>query len=985
MTATSTHPTLRYAIGIDLGTSHTALAFVSLAASAQDIRLLPLPQRISPAEVQGEPLLPSMRYQGASGELHEAWRTPWPPLGAGDAAPAVIGHWARVLGAGSPQRLVASAKSWLSHAGVDRSAPILPWGAGEDVAKISPLDASASYLAHLRAAWDAAHPDAPMAQQSVVLTVPASFDEGARALTLQAAQLAGLPPVQLLEEPKAAFHDWLVLQGEQLAAQLAASRLVLVVDVGGGTTDLTLIRVQPAQDGAGLPQLTRSAVGEHLMLGGDNMDLALAHRLEPHFAGGDGQRLAPTRFAELVQRCRSAKEQLLAADAPGQLPITLLGAGSRLLAQTRSAALTREQVQQWVVEAFVPPAELTDAPARRQGALRGLGLPYPADAALSRHLAQFLSRHAADGLPDTVLLNGGVFHAHALAERLTGLLGHWRGAPVRVLANPHPDWAVARGAAAHALAQYQAQYQAQHPAQSPEKSSSNQPQTLAGQSLTASKNIVPRIGGGSARSYWLVLPGKSGAPARGLCLLPRGTEEGVRLVLTGRRFALRLGQAVRFALLARSEGQAQAGQIMAIEGEGWTELPPVATALPAPPGRETARVEVQLQASMSEVGTLELRCVAVDDPQQSWLLPFAVRGVGAGADARIQADAANDEASKTIAASTGPTRETRQKDPKNQPGGSDGAATGLPAALALIERIFGNQGRGVAPREVRQLRQSLQQLLGPREGWDVPLLRALFDALLARARRRRRTPEHERAWLNLAGWCLRPGVGAELDGWRMAQLWQLYGQGLGHPGEPANWTEWWVLWRRVAAGLDEAQQMQLLEDVAACLQKAVQRSGSARAQWGSYDDMLRLLAAVEAVPWQYRLEMGQWMLARLQKSGEPAQTWWAIGRLAARTALAANAHRVMPPGAAQEFLDAALAQDWRKNEHAMFAAVQMARKTGERTLDMPDAVRAAVLDKLTASGAPERWLQQVREVVELGTEDRQRSLGDSLPPGLVLL
>ncbi|WP_313074490.1 Hsp70 family protein [Melaminivora sp.] len=973
MTPLTTPPPARYAIGIDLGTSHTALAFVPLAASAQDIRLLPLPQRISPAEVQGEPLLPSMRYQGASGELHEAWHTPWPPLGAGDAAPAVIGRWARVLGAGSPQRLVASAKSWLSHAGVDRSAPILPWGAGEDVAKISPLDASASYLAHLRAAWDAAHPDAPMAQQSVVLTVPASFDEGARALTLQAAQLAGLPPVQLLEEPKAAFHDWLVLQGEQLAAQLAASRLVLVVDVGGGTTDLTLIRVQPAQDGTGLPQLTRSAVGEHLMLGGDNMDLALAHRLEPHFASGDGQRLAPARFAELVQRCRSAKEQLLAAGAPGQLPITLLGAGSRLLAQTRSATLTRAQVQEWVVEAFVPPAELTDAPARRQGALRGLGLPYPADAALSRHLAQFLSRHAADGLPDAVLLNGGVFHAHALAERLTGLLGHWRGAPVRVLANPHPDWAVARGAAAHALAQYQAQH--------PEKSSSNQPQTHAGKAQTASKNIVPRIGGGSARSYWLVLPGKAGAPVRGLCLLPRGTEEGVRLVLTGRRFALRLGQAVRFALLARSEGQAQAGQIMAIEGEGWTELPPVATALPAPPGRETARVEVQLQASMSEVGTLELRCVAVDDPQQSWLLPFAVRGAGAPAD--VTADATDHRAAKTIAAGADPTRAKGQKDAEAP--ATDAAATGLPAALTLLERIFGNQGRDVTPREVRQLRQSLQKLLGPREGWDVPLLRALFDALLARARRRRRTPEHERAWLNLAGWCLRPGVGAELDGWRMAQLWQLYGQGLGHPGEPANWTEWWVLWRRVAAGLDEAQQMQLLEDVAACLQKAVQRSGSARAQWGSYDDMLRLLAAVEAVPWQYRLEMGQWMLARLKRAGEPPQTWWAIGRLAARTVLAANAHRVMPPGAAQEFLDAALAQDWRKNEHAMFAAVQMARLTGERALDMPDAVRAAVLDKLAASGAPERWLQQVREVVELDAEDRQRSLGDSLPPGLVLL
>ncbi|WP_347656682.1 Hsp70 family protein, partial [Comamonas thiooxydans] len=366
---------------------------------------------------------------------------------------AVIGCWARDLGAAVPGRLVASAKSWLSHTGVDRTAAILPWGAGEDVAKVSPLAASSSYLAHVKAAWDQARPEAPLHQQSVVLTVPASFDEGARALTLEAAQMAGLPRVQLLEEPKAAFHDWLVLQGDELAAQLADSRLVLVVDVGGGTTDLTLIRVDASADGS-LPTLTRTAVGEHLMLGGDNMDLALAHQLEPafaHKAPDQGQRLSAQRFAQLVQRCRMAKEQLLAQNAPEQIGITLLGGGSKLLAATQSVTLTREQVRQSVVEGFLPVAQISDMPARRQGALRGFGLPYPADAAISRHLAHFLAQHASEGLPDTVLLNGGVFHAHAMVQRLTQLLGRWRGSPVRVLHNPHPDWAVARGAAAYGL------------------------------------------------------------------------------------------------------------------------------------------------------------------------------------------------------------------------------------------------------------------------------------------------------------------------------------------------------------------------------------------------------------------------------------------------------------------------------------------------------------------------------------------------------
>ncbi|MGE8320980.1 MAG: Hsp70 family protein, partial [Comamonas sp.] len=889
----------RYVVGIDLGTSHTVVAHAPLAGQAGDIALLDIPQRSTAGEVVGQPLLPSVRYQAAPGELGDAWRQPWPAQDADEQAPAVIGRWARDLGTAVPGRLVASAKSWLSHTGVDRTAPILPWGAGEDVAKVSPLAASSAYLAHVRAAWDRAHPEAPLHAQTVVLTVPASFDEGARALTLEAARLAGLPGVHLLEEPKAAFHDWLVLQGEQLAQQLAGSRLVLVVDVGGGTTDLTLIRVEAPPDG-GLPVLTRTAVGEHLMLGGDNMDLALAHQLEAQFAG-QGQRLPAPRFAQLVQRCRIAKEQLLAADAPDSVAVTLLGGGSRLLAQTRSATLTREQVRQWVVEGFLPPARIGDVPARRQGALRGFGLPYPADAAISRHLAQFLSQHAEGELPDTVLLNGGVFHAHAVVQRLTEQLSAWRGSPVRVLHNPHPDWAVARGAAAYGLARFQPV--------SEEREAPGQ----AEKALAAIKTdrLLPQIGGGSARSYWLLLPAKAGGRPQGICLLPRGTEEGVRIVLSGRRFALRLGQAVRFNLLASSRGNqpAQAGQIAHVGGEGWVELPPLSAVLPAPEGRDKAQVEVQLQASMTEVGTLEVRCVAVEDAAQSWLLPFAVRGAV--------------DASDSIAASAQSEKDSDAKPFEKQ----DGKAQ---AAIDLIERIFGQQAQAVDVKEVRQLRQSLEKVLGPREAWSIGLLRVLFDALLARAKRRRRTVEHERVWLNLAGWCLRPGVGAELDAWRMEQVWALYAQGLSHSKEAGNWTEWWVFWRRVAAGLNEAQQMELLEDVAGHMQKAVQKNSKGH---GSYDDMLRLFAAMEAVPWQYRQEMGQWMLQRLKREGESVQTWWAIGRLAARQPLAANAHLVMPPEAAQEFLDATLAQDWRKNETAMFAAVQIARMTGDRARD----------------------------------------------------
>jgi hypothetical protein len=390
-------------------------------------------------------------------------------------------------------------------------------------------------------------------------------------------------------------------------------------------------------------------------------------------------------------------------------------------------------VRQSVVDGFLPVVQISDMPARRQGALRGFGLPYPADAAISRHLAHFLAQHASGGLPDTVLLNGGVFHAHAMVQRLTQLLGRWRGSPVRVLHNPHPDWAVARGAAAYGLARHQAELAVAQIA------APNQPEARAGQASAAIKPMVPRIGGGSARSYWLLLPGKKGEAPQGLCLLPRGTEEGVRMVLSGRRFALKLGQAVRFNLLANSQSHApaQAGQIAPLTGDGWVELPPLATVLPAPEGRSAAQVEVQLQACMSEVGTLEVRCVAVQDAGQSWLLPFAVRGASA---------------SEPIAGSAGGQSAEGQKQ-------SDSLAARLPEAVALVDRIFGTQAQEVTAREVRQLRQSLERVLGPREGWELGLLRALFDALLARARRRRRTADHERVWFNLAGWCLRPAWG----------------------------------------------------------------------------------------------------------------------------------------------------------------------------------------------------------------------------------
>jgi uncharacterized protein YjeT (DUF2065 family) len=876
--------------------------------------------------------LPSLRYHPAAGELDPGdLGLPWPREDVAGVPDAVIGSLALELGSQVPGRQVASAKSWLSHPAVDRSAAILPWGAAEDVAKVSPLLASASYLAYLRAAWNHRFPGQPLEAQEIVLTVPASFDEAARALTLEAARLAGLDRLRLLEEPQAAFYDWLLRHRDRLSDALAGTRLVLVCDVGGGTTDLTLIKIHLEN---GTPVLTRVGVGDHLMLGGDNMDLAMAHVAESRLAASGG-RLGGAQLAQLMQQCRNAKERLLCESAPETATVTVLGAGARLIGGARSTALTRDEVQHMVVDGFFPGSAADERPQRVRGGIVEFGLPYVADPAVTRHLAAFLARHetaAREALgetapstgdlpvPDAVLLNGGVFRSAALRGRLLDVLGGWRGRTLAVLENREPELAVARGAVAYALAR---------------------------------TGTGPRIRGGSPRSFYLVVD-HDADQRRGVCLLPRGSEEGQTVELDKRVFALRVGQPVQFHLVSSSaDTPCQPGELTPLASDEFRSLPPLATVLDTASTGGLGEIPVKLVAALTETGTLQIHCVRADDQAQRWQLEFQLRGRSAAPVAGV----------------------TGQAHPH------------LADAAQLIDRIYGARSKDVNPKDVKRLRSDLEKTLGARDQWDTPLLRELFGVLWEGVGRRRRSASHERLWFNLAGFCARPGFGYPLDDWRIEQLWPLFEQGVQYVREAQVWSEWWTLWRRAAGGLHEAMQTRLLDEIAYYLQppgKAlVKRPPGPRCQ--GYEDMVRLAATLERVAVERKIEIGEWLITRLKKASESPQSWWAVGRIGARVPFHGSAHNVVPPDTATQWLEQLLRVDWKKHDSAAFAAAMLARVSGDRERDLDTDIRQRVIDGLSARKAPDTWLKMVSQIIELSAADERRAFGESLPPGLKLI
>ena len=894
-------------VGIDLGTSNVTVA----VARGDAVEVVSLPQLVGPELTDRRPLLPSVLYAPERGEC---------------AAPRLVSGWvagefARARAAETTGAAIVSSKSWLSYAAVDRSAAILPWRAdtAEGTARISPFDAARILLEHVRRGWDECYPNEPLGEQRVVLTVPASFDAAARELTIRAARAVGLSPV-LLEEPQAAFLDWASAasindsaeshRGGGLEAAIpkgASEGTVLVVDVGGGTTDLSLIRVSREAQGFAL---SRVAVGRHLLLGGDNMDLTLAHLCEARMMGEE--RLAAPRFAELAVACRHAKERIFAPDAPEAVTVVLRGGGSKLLGGARTTTLERAEVTALLVDGFFPHVPKDAEPIRTRAAVVAFGLPFERDVAITRHVAAFCAKY---GQPTALLVNGGVFHARAFAERLQAVVASFSEAPLVRLPAARPEFAVACGAVRYALA-------------------------LAGRGL--------RIRAGSTRSFYVGITNKKGQRET-VCVLPLGAEDGT-LHRAPQTFALVLGETVQFELWSR-EALDSVGAV-STEDESYEPLPPLVAVLDG-----AGTVEVTLEAQLSAVGTLELACLAADG--RSFALSFELRSAGRvpGLDG---------------ASLTSRRAPIRGAAPKS-----------MELATAVLDKVFG-KAASATEREVKDLLRELERCCGKRESWDGEVCRSLFDRLMVFHKGRRQSKTHERVFWQVAGYTLRPGAGAARDPERAALLFRLFDVRLAHP-ETRSWQQFWIAWRRVAAGLDETAQARVrdvLDPELAPTELRLKRDKGFRNDAAA--EMLELAASLERVPSLRRAELGSWTVERTWTERDP-RLWAALGRTGGRIPVYGSVHQVVRAETVSRWVDHLVREKWDAVPTAPAAAIAMCRLTGDRERDVADRTRELVDKKLAALDLDEAFRAPLHDVVALRSADHSAFFGDDLPSGLRLV
>ena len=929
----------RYIVGIDLGTTNCAVGYIDLydaSPGSIQIKSFDIPQLVGMGRLGMSKTLPSFLFLPPAFDVKKGvFALPWD-----EKRDYAVGVYARDHGALVPGRLVSSAKSWLCHGGVDRDAPILPWGSREDVKKVSPVTASSRYLQHIKEAWEY-EMGLPLSEQEVVLTVPASFDQVARELTLKAAQEAGLEHVILLEEPLASFYAWLSHHEQSWQDHIRPGQLLLVCDVGGGTTDFTLIACEKGDSG---PRLERLAVGNHLLLGGDNIDLAIAALCEKKI----GRSLSQAEWQNLFHQARQAKEALLSRSDLERTSVRLVGTGKSLVAGTVSVSLDRAEIESIILDGFFPELDF-DSAAKGEGtssALREMGLPYESDPAVTRHLARFLSRQGHGRLPDIILFNGGTLKPLAIRHRVSSVLSSWKGGEdVLDIENESLDLAISVGAVYYGLVR---------------------------------KGLGLRVGGGVPRAYFIGLTGGKvkDSKEKALCLIERGTEEGQEVEID-RRFEVLTNRPVKFSLFSSTVRQNDhVGDLVEINAQDFVRLPPLQTVLKYGRRSQDKKIPVKVGSKITTIGTLELYCRSLVSPHR-WRLQFDLR-----ADRHSKRPGSYQVEGVRVALKDIP------KDISEQ-GLTEEDRQAISRAEQVVKGCFIGKGRdSIAPKE---LGAALSEIFGMgKELWSLGILRALSDIFIEVKAGRKRSLMHEASWFNLTGFCMRPGFGDPADPWRIKKIWPLSFEGLSNVNKLEARLQWWIFWRRVAGGLSSGQQVQLFAPV---LQVLVSGKRSRRKKKTRLfkpvaeeaKQMWLLAGNMERLEINSKEALGSQAISILQKSPFKRDLLWALGRLGARIPLYGPANKVVPASVVIGWIEALKRYEFKKELAALInCVVSMARICGDRARDLPEKARQDIALWLELLGARPDQISPLKELREIEQKERDRAFGEHLPEGLIL-
>lgn len=920
---------MRYIIGIDLGTTNSAVAYVDMQSPQLAVRLFSIPQFVAAGRLDSLSTLPSFCYL--------INQTEWPPgslkLPWKEETSSFVGAFAKEHGARVPTRFVQSAKSWLCNAAADRRDPILPLESADPSQRLSPVEASAKYLMHIKEAWNAVvakgDPALELEEQDIILTVPASFDEVARTLTVEAARLAGFSSITLLEEPQSAFYSWIVQHEKTWEQSLKAGDSILVCDIGGGTTDFSLIEVQSKNERL---VFQRMAVGDHLLLGGDNIDSALAHYTEKKLEKEGYPPLESIQWLQLLAEVRTAKEYLLSDSDHASYAIVLQGTGSSVIKGSLTVTLNQGEVERFLLEGFFGQYELKDAlQLRKSQGFRTTGLPYEDEASITKHLAYFLQQAGyikENKGPTYLLFNGGTMKPSLFQQAIYQSLLRWFPDHLpSILSSPSLDLAVARGAAYYGKVR---------------------------------KGYGTAIGGGLPRTYYLAVDIKQadGTTVRqALTLLTRGAEEE-DVFQPEQVFSLLPNTPVAFHLMtSHTRLQDRSGDFIEIDEKEMRMLPPIHTVLRF--GRQQTqyatqdKIPVRLGIRLTGIGTLDL-WLESEITEHRWNLEFQLRAASG--------------------------QETHLQEMTGQRKDETFEATYVKDAQEKIENLFDGKGSAIKPDRIME---SLEDSLAlPRREWSTSLLRGLWNSLSKGASNRKRSNEHEARWWNLAGFFLRPGFGFPLDDFRLKELWKLILGDLKAAKTLECHIQQLICFRRIAGGLNKGQQMQIASEIIPLVfnKKSGKIDVKGKSELYLYSERLRALAALERIDLSIKIRLGDALIQRILKGEALSFDYWALARVGARHLLYGSVGQVVPRDVCSKWIEQLLKSEHKDEEQLFFVLSQLARKTDHRELNLSNEL----LSKITDHYPDERLKNLLLNQQPLTQSEQEHVFGDGLPSGLSL-